>query len=73
MLGSGEPVVPLATVGLGLPDPATQGFSVDAEGLGDMRDRAAGGTDPTDRALAQFVRIITGCCHGAGGSPSPGP
>ncbi|WP_439900568.1 glycoside hydrolase family 3 N-terminal domain-containing protein [Streptomyces mirabilis] len=28
---------------------------------------------PWDRALAELVRVFTGCRHGAGGSPSPGP
>jgi hypothetical protein len=72
-LGGHEPVVTLAAVGLGLADPAAQGLLVDAEILRDMGDRPAGGADPADRALAELVRVFTGCCHGAGGSPSPGP
>ncbi|AGK80837.1 Transposase, IS4 [Streptomyces microflavus DSM 40593] len=60
-LGGGEPVVPLAAVGLGLADPAAQGLLMDAEVLRDVGDRAAGGADLTDRALAQFIRVLTWC------------
>ncbi|GJF23645.1 hypothetical protein SHO565_42090 [Streptomyces sp. HO565] len=57
-LGGGEPVVPLAAVGLGLVDPASQGLLVNAQVLRDVRDRAAGGADLANRALAQFVWIL---------------
>jgi hypothetical protein len=60
LLDGGEPVVTLTTVGLGLPDPAAQGLLVDAEILGDVRDRTAGGADLADRALAQFVGVLRG-------------
>ncbi|GGQ45774.1 hypothetical protein GCM10010279_64350 [Streptomyces mutabilis] len=56
----GQPVVAFAVVGLGLADPAAQGFLVDAQILGAVGDGAAGGADLTDRALAELVGVFTG-------------
>ncbi len=76
LLGGGQPVVALATVGPGLADPAAQGLLVDAQVLRDVGDGPAGGADLTERALAELVGVFTrytGYSHGAGGFPSPGP
>ncbi|MCX4650209.1 hypothetical protein OHU25_07850 [Streptomyces sp. NBC_00117] len=58
----GEPVVALARVGLGLPDPAAQGFRVHAEVGGqflDLRLRVGGAVHPY-RTLTQLQRVLSG-------------
>ncbi|GGZ09790.1 hypothetical protein GCM10010327_45500 [Streptomyces nitrosporeus] len=56
-LGGGEPVVPLAAVGLGLADPAAQGFLVDVQVLRDVGDGAAGGADlARSRSSSGYLR-----------------
>jgi hypothetical protein len=52
-LDARQSVVALAGVRLRLADPAAQGFLVDAQVLGDVRDRPAGGADFTDGPLAE--------------------
>ncbi|GCB53349.1 hypothetical protein [Streptomyces sp. NL15-2K] len=70
--GGGQPVVPVADVGLGLADPLPEGFLVDAQVPGDMRDRAAGGADFADGPLAELVRVLTWCWHCSWFSFGPG-
>ena len=58
-LGAGQAIAARAGVGLGLAHPVPQRLAVDAEVLGDMRDRAAGIKDEPDRALTQLVAGIS--------------
>src|SRR5215210_133840 len=54
----GQAIAARAMVGLALAHPLTQRLAVDAEILGDMRDRAAALGDEPHRALAQLVRVL---------------
>lgn len=60
LLGAGQPVVALTTVGLGLADPAAQGLLMDAQILRNVRDRAAGRADLTDRMLTELIGYLRG-------------
>ncbi|GJF32537.1 hypothetical protein KNE206_52370 [Kitasatospora sp. NE20-6] len=60
-LGAGQAIIALAGIGLGLADPAPQGFLVDAQVAGEVRNRTACGTDLTDGKLAELIEVLTWC------------
>jgi hypothetical protein len=64
-LGCGEQIVPLAGIGLGLPDPAPQGLVVDAELLGEATDHRLriGRAIHPDRTLTQLQWVLPGRRH----------
>src|SRR5215213_8485719 len=55
----GQAIAARTVVGLGLAHPLTQRLPVDAEILGDMRDRAAALHDEPHRAFTQLVGILS--------------
>jgi hypothetical protein len=62
----GQPVIALAGVGLGLPDPTAQGLRMHAEIDGqflDLRLRIGGAVHPY-RTLTQLERVFPGDSHG---------
>jgi hypothetical protein len=71
--GRGQPIITVTGVGFGLSDLLPEGFFVDAEVPGDMRDRAAGGADLADGPLAELVGVLTWCWHSSWLSFGPGP